>query len=355
MFRWTQKRPDGSRKFTDMSLGAYPAVSLVLARNKAQECREQLACGINPLEARNKAARMFGEVADDFIATMRSEWSNEKHVRQWVQTLEVYCASIRQTPVDAITTEHVLVVLNPIWHTKSETASRLRARIERVLDFATVKGWRSGDNPARWKGHLQNVLPTRKRVAKRHWPALSYADIPVFMVKLKERPAIAARALELTILTAARTSEVLLATWEEIDFDAGVWVVPAMRMKMRKEHKVPLVGRSLEVVQAMQTAATSDYIFPGQRKGRPLSNMSLSMLLRRMEYNDITVHGFRSTFRDWVGDKTDFPREVAEAALAHKVGNAVELAYRRSDALEKRRKLMAAWSEYCEADNGYSY
>jgi integrase len=216
-----------------------------------------------------------------------------------------------------------------------------------VLDYAKVHGWRSGENPALWRGHLQNVLPARQKLTRGHHPAMPYRDVPAFMQELREKQAMSAIALEFLILTAARTGEVFGATWDEIDLDSGLWTIPAHRMKAGQAHRVPMSEHAIAILSSRQQARGSDYVFPGQKPGRPLSIMAFDMLMRRMKANDYTAHGFRSSFRDWAGDCTSFPREIAEAALAHKVGDAVELAYRRSDALEKRRTLMQAWADYC--------
>jgi integrase len=240
-------------------------------------------------------------------------------------------------------------VLQPIWTTKPETASRLRGRIENVLDWATVAGYRQGDNPARWRGHLVHLLakPSRVRQVKHH-SALPHCEIPVFMTDLRSRQGFSARCLEFTILTAARTAEAIGATWAEINWTDKVWIVPGARMKAGKEHRVPLSPRALEIIHDLNQRRESEYLFPGQKTGRPLSNMAMLVLLARMGRDALTTHGFRSAFRDWCGEQTNFPREVAEAALAHRVGNEVEQAYRRGDALEKRRKLMEAWAAFCE-------
>ncbi len=237
--------------------------------------------------------------------------------------------------------------MQPIWNEKPETASRLRGRIERVLNFAKVKGWRAGENPAQWRGNLENVLPKQNKQMQQHHAAMAYVDLPEFVVRLAGHEALSARALEFLILTAGRSGEVLGARWSEIDLDADIWVVPAERMKMRKIHRVALSSAATAILEPLYKARISDWVFPGQKHNRPLSGMAMEMLLRRMRVTDATPHGFRSTFRDWCGDETNFPREVAEAALAHSVGSAVEQAYRRSDALEKRRQLMNSWADYC--------
>jgi integrase len=289
----------------------------------------------------------FGEAADALIESMSSSWRNEKHRAQWKMTLTAYCEPLRSKPVTDIGTEDVLKVLQPLWTAKPETASRLRGRMERVFDFARARGQGSGENPARWRGHLDAVLPKRARLTRGHHKAMPFDDVPVFLAALRERDGITARALEFAILTAARSGEVFGSSWGEFDVEARVWTVPAARMKAGREHRVPLSTQAVEILQEMQQKRLSDLVFPGTRPGRPLSVMALEMVLRRMKL-DVTVHGFRSAFRDWAGERTHFPREVAEAALAHLVGDAVERAYRRGDALEKRRKLMDAWANFLE-------
>jgi integrase len=254
-------------------------------------------------------------------------------------------------PVNTIETVDILRVLKPIWQRIPETASRLRGRIERVLDAARAKGLRSGENPARWRGHLDNLLPARQKVTRGHFAAMPYKEVPAFTARLRESDGIAAVALEFAILTAARSGEVLGAQWSEIDLAAKVWTVPAGRMKAGREHRVPLSARAMVIVEQMKKVGTSDYVFPGYRSGRPISEPALRRVLRRMQV-PVTVHGFRSAFRDWCGEATSFPREIAEAALAHVVGDETERAYRRLDALEKRRKLMDGWAKFCEPKAG---
>jgi integrase len=237
--------------------------------------------------------------------------------------------------------------LKPLWNEKSETASRLRGRIERVLDAAKAQGLRSGENPARWRGHLDQLLPKRQRLTRGHHAAMSYAELPVFIINLQARQATAALALEFAILTAARSGEVLGARWDEFDLDRAVWTIPATRMKAGREHRVPLSRRALKILKAMREARDSDFVFPGQKSGKPLSVMALEMVLRRMKIDDVTVHGFRSAFRDWAAECTNFTNEVCEAALAHVIENKAEAAYRRGDLFDKRRKLMEAWAAYC--------
>jgi integrase len=333
----------------EMGLGGVGAVSLAEARRAAEACRAKVAKGINPIDARQRELFVptFAECADEFLASMSGQWRNAKHRAQWKMTLTEYAAPIASMPVNSVETSDVLRVLKPLWQRTPETASRLRGRLERVLDAARAKGLRSGENPARWRGHLDSLLPARPKLTRGHHAALPYKELPTFMARLREREGIAALALEFAILTAARSGEVLGARWSEIDLDDQVWTVPAARMKAGREHRVPLSTRAFEIVKHMESGRVSDYVFPGYRVGRPLSFMALEMVLRRMQVS-VTVHGFRSAFRDWCGETTGFPREIAEAALAHVVGDATERAYRRGDALEKRRGLMEAWAMHCE-------
>ncbi|WP_407123201.1 tyrosine-type recombinase/integrase [Bradyrhizobium sp. STM 3561] len=273
---------------------------------------------------------------------------NEKHKAQWKSTLETYAASLRAKPVDTISTDDVLAALKPIWTTKAETASRVRGRIEKVLDAAKAKGFREGENPARWRGHLDHLLPKPSKLARGHHPAMAYEQLPAFIADLRLREATAALALEFCILTAARSGEVLGMLWSEIDFDKKTWTVPAKRMKAGRQHRVPLSSRAVAILRQLEKLKTSDFVFAGQKRNRPLSNMAMDMMLRRTKVGDVTVHGFRSSFRDWAGNVSSFPREIVETALAHVIGDKAEQAYRRSDALDKRRKLMEAWAAYCE-------
>ena len=357
--RWAllyRDRRDGGR-FREMGLGSLSAVSLAEARQKAADARKLIDAGQDPISHRRAsraagigAAITFGEYADRYInETVAPRVRNEKHLAQWRSTLSNDAAALHGVSLAGIGNEDVLAVLKPIWQAKPETASRLRGRIERVLDAAIAQGLRSGANPARWHGHLKAILPAPTEIKERgHHTAMPYANVPAFMAALRERPAIAARALEFAILTAARTGEVLGVNWAELDLDAGEWTVPASRMKAKKEHRVPLSGRALEILRELKgdREQPAGFVFPGERRDQPLSSMALLMLLRRMEVT-ATAHGFRSSFRDWVGDKTSFPREVAEAALAHGIGDKAEAAYRRGTALEKRRELMESWASYC--------
>ena len=336
-------------KAREMGLGSYPEVSLAEAREKAISGRRLARSGADPIAERRKDRGIptFGELADEIAGQLAEGFRNEKHRAQWKMTLTVYAGPLRPKPVDKIETTDVLAVLRPIWQEKPETASRLRGRIERVLNAAKAKGLRSGENPAAWRGHLENLLPKRQKLTRGHHAAMPYADVPAFVARLREREAVAALALEFSILTAARSGEVLGARWSEVDLDARVWTIPAKRMKAGREHRAPLSESALAVLEKFGEARVSEFIFPGQGAGRPLSEMALRRMLGLVA-NVVTVHGFRSSFRDWAGNETHFPRELAEAALAHVVGDKAEQAYRRSDALEKRRALMEAWAAYCE-------
>jgi integrase len=348
----------------DMGLGSLATVSLAEARELAAECRRLRLSGMDPIESRKaervkaqlSAARSmtFDQCRDAFIDAYKSAWRNAKHKAQWTSSLETYVTPVfGSLPIQSVDVALVMKVLEPIWSTKPETASRIRGRIERVLDWAKVRGFRQGENPARWRGHLDALLPARGKVRKvRHHAALPYDEVGAFMAELRVREGIAARALEFAILTAARTNEVLGALWDEMDLDGKVWIVPPSRMKAEREHRVPLSGAALAVLKQMQALRHPNVVFPGDRRGKPLSNMAMLMMLRRMGRGDLTAHGFRSTFRDWAAECTNFPREVAEAALAHVVGDKVEAAYRRGDLFEKRRRLMDAWAAHCDVGSG---
>ena len=352
--------PTGTRKWVlrftwrgrakEMGLGSATGVPLVDARARAADARRKVSQGLNPIEERKRdgGIPMFGEMADDVREALSAGFRNEKHKAQWKSTLETYAAPLRAKPVDTITTDDVLSVLKPIWTKKAETASRLRGRIEKILDAAKAKGFRDGENPARWRGHLDNLLPRPLKLTRGHHAAMAYEDVAAFIGKLRKREATAAVALEFCILTAARSGEVLGLRWPEIDFDKKIWTVPAERMKAGREHRVPLSARAVSILKALAKAKQGEFAFAGQRLNKPLSGMAMEMMLRRMKIDDATVHGFRSSFRDWAGNVSNFPREVTETALAHVIGDKAEQAYRRSDALDKRRKLMEAWAAYCE-------
>ncbi len=343
----------------EMGLGSASLVSLKEARGKAHAARKLLADGIDPIEARNAQratqalerarAITFAECAKKYIAAHRASWKNAKHAAQWTSTIETYCNPvIGALPVADIDTGLVLKVLEPIWREKPVTADRLRGRIERVLDWATTRKYRKGENPARWRGHLKNLLPAmKKRLRVKHHPALPYEKIPGFMQSLRAQDSIAAHALEFCILTSGRTVEVIGARREEFDLEKAIWVVPASRMKAGREHRVPLSPRAVKIVKA-QLALGDTYVFPGARTGRGLSNMAMLKFLKRIGYSDLTVHGFRSAFRDWAAEQTAYPREVCEMALAHTIGDETEAAYRRGDLLKKRHLLMDAWAKYAE-------
>jgi integrase len=341
----------------EMGLGGYPEVSLADARKARDVAEKVVQSGQDPIAARDDERRAqigkptFGQMADALIKAKNSEWRNDKHREQWKMTLEHYAAPLRFRPVDEIDTDAVLSVLHPIWRSKAETASRLRGRIEAVIDAARAKGHipRNEANPARWRGHLDKLLPKRAKLTRGHHAALPYDKLPTFVAELRTRDAAAAAALEFCILTAARSGEVFGARWEEMDLSNKIWTVPAKRMKAAREHRVPLSARAIEILQRLQEARTGDFVFAGRKPNQPLSGMAMEMLLRRMNM-DVTVHGFRSAFRDWAGNETDFARELAEAALAHVIGDQAEQAYRRGDALEKRRVLMEAWARWCEPE-----
>jgi integrase len=374
--KWVFRHTMGG-KARELGLGSVRQVSLAEARVKAEATARAIAKGENPKAkpAVPQAVPTFGDEADALIEAMQVSWRNPKHRAQWAVTLGKVpydarkvriddkahaahvkaLAAIRAKAVDTIDTADVLSVLKPLWLAAPETASRLRGRIEAVLAAATAKGHRAGPNPAQWRNHLDHLLPKRGRLTRGHHAAMPYADLPAFVGKLRESGSLSALALEFAILTAARSGEVLGVRWSEIDFGSKVWTVPAERMKAQREHRVPLSPRTVaileEVAKLRPDGEANRFVFPGRKPGRGLSSKALEMVLRRMEVN-VTPHGFRSSFRDWAGEETSFPRDVAEAALAHTLKDKVEAAYRRGDALEKRRKLMAAWAGFCESPKG---
>jgi len=345
-----------------MGLGTLADVSLAEARDAAAAARKLVRQGIDPI-SRRRAERAdaaertglntFAEVADAYIAAHEASWRNAKHRQQWRNTLDTYARPVLgNLGVAIVDTGAVMRVLEPIWREKPETASRLRGRIESVLDYATARGWRTGDNPARWRRHMDNLLPSRAKIARvEHHAALPWRQIGAFMADLAKQEGVGALALRFAILTAARTGEVIGARWSEIDMPAAVWTVPAGRMKAGREHRVPLSDSALDVLrQAAKLALKQDpaaFVFPGGKAGKPLSSMAMLMLLRRMERGDLTAHGFRSTFRDWCAEATNYPREIAEAALAHTLRDKTEAAYQRGDLMEKRQRLMSEWATYC--------
>ena len=358
---WLFRYAVGGRE-RQMGLGPLNDVPLAEARARAISAREMRRAEKDPLAEREALRAQnclqmaktmsFDDCATAYITAHRAGWRNAKHGSQWVNTVGAYCSPVIGTlPVQAIDVGLVMKVVEPIWTTKPETASRVRGRIERILDWAKVRGYRDGDNPARWRGHLDHLLPARGKVRRvKHHAALPYAEMPAFMAELKSRDAVAARALEFAILTATRTGEVIGAKWDEIDLQNRVWTIPAERMKAGREHRTPLSDDALRILKHVSGSRSNDYVFPGNRR-TALSNMALLMLLRRMNRRDITAHGFRSTFRDWAEEQTDASRAVAEMALAHTIGNSVEAAYRRGDLFEKRRRLMVQWSRFCAGAN----
>jgi integrase len=349
---------DGRERY--MGLGPLHTISLARAREKAREAREARIDGKDPLKLRQderdarklEAAKLmtFNSAAEGYIKAHEGRWHNAKHRWQWSTTLEQFVLpTLGKLPVQEIDVGLVLKAIEPIWTTKPETASRVRGRVERILDWAAARGHRTGANPARWQGHLEHLLPGRDKVAgTTHYAALPYSEIASFMADLNQRESIAARALEFAILTAGRTSEVLGARWDEVSTTKHLWVVPPERMKTKREHRVPLSEAALTVLERVAAVRQDDFIFPGQKAQKPLSSMSMLMLLRRMGRADLTAHGFRSTFRDWAAEQTSFPSELAEMALAHTVSDKVEAAYRRGDMFQRRRQLAEAWSRYCD-------
>jgi len=346
-------------KLVELGLGSLKNLSLADARQKAAGLRKILLDGDDPKTVRNRkraevktaAASMltFDQAAERCIADKRPGWGNQKHAEQWKSTLATYASPVLgKLPVGSIDLPLIRKVLDPIWTTKNETASRVRQRIESVLAWATVSGYRKGDNPARWRGHLDHLLPKPSKVQNQeHYAALPYVEIGEFIKDLRSQKGVAALPLEFLILVAARTGEVIGATWEEFDLEKAIWTVPAARMKAKKEHIVPLSPRAKEIVVQLANDKVGDYVFRGMKPGSPMSNMTMSAMLERMERSDITVHGFRSTFRDWAGEKTNFPRELIEHALAHRLKDKAEAAYARSTMPEKRRGLMEKWAIYC--------
>lgn len=342
----------------EMGLGAERDISLSDARAKAGECRRLLAGDVDPLATRDAERQKerlaavgtitFAKCAERYIEAHRAGWRNEKHAGQWASTLETYASPVMGTlAVKDIDTALVLRTLEPIWSSKAETAKRLRGRMERILDWARVMGYRTGENPARWRGHLDKLLPAAlNQQTRKHHAALPYDEIGAFLGALRMQQGMAARALEFLILTASRTNEVIGAVGGEMDLEKAVWSVPGQRMKAKRDHRLPLSPRALQIVQSQ---SQEGYIFPGGRAGQPLSDMAMLQLLKRMGRSDLTVHGFRSTFKDWAAECTTYPNEVSEMALAHAVGDKVEAAYRRGDLFEKRRNLMRDWERYCTA------
>lgn len=357
LFRWKR---DGRRR--EMGLGPYPEVSLAEARKKATEARVKVTRGEDPIAEKRAAAaerrrtsapNSFEKAAVEYITSKEGGWRNEKHRQQWRNTLATYGKRLSRKHVNEITTEDVLACLKPVWQSKPETASRVRGRIERVLDYANAMGWRSGDNPARWRGHLANILPNPEKLSRGHHGSMQYRDVPWFMARIVDAGGVAAKALAFTILTNARSGEALGATWGEIDMDASTWTVPAERMKGRREHRVPLSAPALQILSAMDVLAGGSprpdaFVFPGHKAGRPLSGMAMEAVLRRMQVKEagVTVHGFRSSFSTWAAETTQASFEVREACLAHVSADRVAKAYQRSDFFALRRGLMDRWASY---------
>jgi integrase len=349
---WCFRYSTGGR-VREMGLGPTYTVGLAAARAKALEARQMRLMGVDPIDARRaqknaqaaSAVRSitFAECADRYIDAHKAGWRSEKHAAQWPATLKSVSETFGSLPVSAVDTALVMKVIEPVWMKTPETGNRLRGRIEAVLDWAIAREHRSGPNPARWRGHLSNLLPAHRKLRRvQHHPALPWQEVPAFLLELRKCEGGSAKAFEFMILTAARTGEALGATWDEIDLANGLWIVPAARIKAGREHRVPLVTRCLEILGP----PGEGLLFPG-RGGRPLWINGFGHLLKQLGYAGATAHGFRSSFRDWCGEATNFPREIAEAALAHQVGSSVEQAYRRGDALAKRRKLMEAWAAFC--------
>jgi integrase len=346
---------NGKRR--EMGLGSLQDVGLAEARDKATKYRKQAKNGVDPIEARHaeiEETPTFTTCAARYIRAHRHGWKNAKHARQWARTLKTYARPvIGKSGVDVITSADILKILSPIWTTKTETAKRVQGRIENVLDYAAAHGYCDPINPARWRGHLDKLLPKPSRVKKViHHPAMPHTEVSAFMTELSGNRSVSAQALQFLILTATRTSEVLQAKWSEIDQDASVWTIPATRMKTGREHRVPLCDAAIVILETLPPIDGNPYVFPGFRHGRPLSNMALLQLMRGLGYgkngkrNHYVPHGFRSSFRDWSGEVSSFPRDVAEMALALVIENKVEAAYRRGDLFDKRRKMMQEWADY---------
>ena len=342
----------------EMGLGPLHTVGLAEARQKAEDARNLVRRGLDPIAAKQEQeeqtpnATTFGEYADAFVdaAVKAGRWRGAKTEARWRNMLTNHAKAIRAKAIGQIGVKEVLTVLRPLWGDKQETAEKLREAIERVLDAAKVEGHRSGENPAVWRGNLEHVLHKPDELTNRgHHEAMPFAEVSAFMKRLENAGGVAARALEFTILTAARSGETRGATWDEFDFEKKIWAVPAVRTKSGKQHRVPLPDAAMNIVQTMHEQRLNDFVFPGARKDSPLSDMSLTKALTTAEGGSATVHGFRSSFRDWATEVAHAPREIAEAALAHAVGDAVERAYARSDALERRRQLMVDWANYCAA------
>lgn len=357
-FRW-------NGKLRDMGLGSFADISLSEARELASEQRKFVKQGIDPLAAREKRVDKeavpvtFTHCAARYIQSHRRSWRNVKHARQWVSTLKTYVRpAIGTQPIEDITTQDILKILTPIWTVKNETAKRVQGRIENILDFASAHGYRDPVNPARWRGHLDKLLAKPSRVQKvSHHPAMPYDQVAAFMSSIQFYNSLSSKALQFLILSATRTSEVLNAEWHEVDIAKATWQIPAERMKTNREHRVPLSEQAMNLLLSLPRVKGNNHIFPGMKAGRPLSNMSLLQFMRGLGYGpsgekgNYVPHGFRSSFRDWTGEVTSYPRDVAEMALAHAIENKVEAAYRRGDLFEKRRAMMQEWADFTLAKN----
>lgn len=355
-YRWGDKQ-------REMGLGSHSEVTLSEARGRALICRRLVRSGVDPIERRRQIATAedvliakqvtFKDAAERYIKAHEGSWRNPKHAAQWPSTMKTYIYPvIGELPVQTVDTGLVLKILEPIWSSKPETASRIRGRIESVLDWATARGYRRGDNPARWRGHVDKLLPARSKVRTvKHHAAVAWTDINAFWRELACHEGMSAEALRFTILTGARTSEVTGATWAEVDLDAKTWTVPKERMKAGKEHRVPLSDAAIDVLERMKPLASAKqpFLFPGAKAGRPLSNMAMLMLVKDMDRPGLTVHGFRSAFRDWAAESTAYAGDLVEMALAHAIGNKVEASYRRGDMFDRRRRLMDDWAKHCTA------
>ena len=350
-----------NKKTYEMGLGGIDVYPLIEARQRAMALRKILADGLDPIieNKKRKQAQFlddarqitFASCAQQYIDSHKIAWKNEKHLTQWTNTLDQYVYPfIGELSIATIDTDLIIKCLQPIWTTKTETASRIRGRVERIFDWALARGFRTAPNPARWKGHLDKLLPSAMKIKRvEHFRAMPLDEVSAFCNRLRNETGIASRALEFTILTAARTNEVLGAKWEELDLDQKVWTIPAERMKANSEHQVPLSSRAIEILLGMRTQNNSEYVVAGRKPDKPLSNMAMLKVLRKMKVK-ATTHGFRSTFRDWAAEKTNFPREVAEAALAHTLGSKVELAYLRTTLFDRRAKMMNLWAKFCSTD-----
>ncbi|UXZ53084.1 tyrosine-type recombinase/integrase [Halomonas sp. 7T] len=351
-------------KRREMGLGSFPDTGLAEARRKAENYRKLAKEGTDPIHAREletqqQSTPTFTNCAARYIQSHRRSWRNAKHARQWVSTLKTYARPvIGEMPVDEIDTHQILNILSPIWIAKTETAKRVQGRIENVLDYASAHKYRDEANPARWRGHLDKLLPKPSKVQKvTHHPAMPYEQVAEFMEAVQNYNSMSSKALQLLILTATRTSEVLNAEWNEIDLVNATWIIPAKRMKASREHRIPLSRQALVLIANLPKIKGNAFIFPGMKPGRPLSNMSLLQFMRGLGYGpngdkgNYVPHGFRSSFRDWTGEVTSYPRDVAEMALAHAIENKVEAAYRRGDLFEKRRAMMQDWADYVKDHN----